>query len=274
MAADKSLTYSMPKVELHAHLSGSLSCKTIEELVRLHRKSFPDEDLPPEADKFKDITDDNCSFDATYAIFRVAQSIVDHPEAVVIATTRVIEEFSAENVKFLELRSTPRSVAGKMTKEEYVESVVDAIEKCSNKLQVIVKYLVSIDRRGTVGDAETAVKLCVDMNKKHPNIVVGIDLSGDARVNDAIDFIPLLKSATDANLRVTAHLAEVPNVEEVFSFLTQSWRPDRLGHATCIHPDFGGDEKLWKTFASLKPPLPVEICLTSNLVFNFKRPNL
>jgi len=267
MATDKSLTYLMPKVELHAHLSGSLSCQTIEEVVQLHRKTFPKEDLPPEADKFKDITDDNCSFDATYAIFRVAQAIVDHPQAVVLATTRVIEEFSAENVKFLELRSTPRAVPGKMSKEDYVESVVAAIEECSKELPVIVKYLVSIDRRGTVDDAEMALKLCVDMNRKYPNVVVGLDLSGDARVNDARDYIPVLKSASDANLRVTVHLAEVPNVDEVSSFLTQNWRPDRLGHATCIHPDFGGDANLWKTFAALNPPLPVEICLTSNLVF-------
>jgi adenosine deaminase len=105
------------------------------------------------------------------------------------------------------------------------------------------------------------------MNRKYPNVVVGLDLSGDARVNDARDYIPVLKSASDANLRVTVHLAEVPNVDEVSSFLTQNWRPDRLGHATCIHPDFGGDANLWKTFAALNPPLPVEICLTSNLVF-------
>ena len=259
-------THSMPKVELHAHLSGSLSCKTIEELIRLHKKTFPDEELPPEADRFKDITEENCSFDATYAIFRVAQSIVDHPAAVSVATTRVIEDFNDDNVKFLELRSTPRAVSGKMTKEEYVESVVDAIEKCSKKLPIIVKYLVSIDRRGNLDDAETALQLCIAMNGKHPNVVVGLDLSGDARVNDARDLMPVLKAASDAGLSVTVHLAEVPNKDEVLAFLTSDWRPDRLGHATCIHPDFGGDDVLWETFASLSPPLPVEICLTSNLV--------
>ena len=153
-----------------------------------------------------------------------------------------------------------------MTKEEYVESVVDAIEKCATKLSITVKYLVSIDRRGGLEDAETALKLCIAMNGKHPNVVVGLDLSGDARVNDARDLLPILKAASDAGLSVTVHLAEVPNNEEVMAFLTSGWRPDRLGHATCIHPDFGGDEVIWETFASLHPPLPVEICLTSNLV--------
>jgi adenosine deaminase len=263
-------THSMPKVELHAHLSGSLSCKTIDELVTLHRKTFPDEVLPSEADKFKDITEENCSFDATYAIFRIAQRIVDHPAAVVLATTRVIEEFAADNVKFLELRSTPRDVPDKMTKVEYIEAVIDAIKGTQSRLSIMTKFLVSIDRRGTVADAENAVRLCLDLHSKHPSIVVGIDLSGDARINDARDFIPVLRRATESGLSVTVHIAEVPNKEEVMAFLATEWRPNRLGHATCIHPDFEGDATLWKTFASLKPPIPVEICLTSNLVFQSK----
>ena len=260
---------SMPKAELHAHLSGSLSCKTVEELIELHRKTFPDEKLPAEADAFKNLTAANASFDATYAIFRVAQSIVDHPAAVELAATRVIEEFRDDGVAFLELRSTPRQIDGKMSKEEYVEAVVSAIKKCNtepNSSTIIVKYLVSIDRRGSVADAEEALKLCLDMKARHSEVVVGLDLSGDARVNHLADFLPVLKSGKDRGLFVTVHLAEVPNVEEISAFFAADFRPDRIGHGSCIHPDFGGDESLWKTFLKFAPPIPVEICLTSNLV--------
>ena len=258
---------SMPKAELHAHLSGSLTCKTIQELVELHRKTFPDEALPAEADVFKNMTEDNKSFDTTYAIFRVAQSIVDHPEAVHLAATRVIEEFCDDNVKFLELRSTPRCVPGRMTKVEYVEAVVAAIRNCTERnLPIVVKYLVSIDRRGSVGDAEEATQLCVEMNVKHPNVVVGIDFSGDARVNNALDYVDVLQSAKKQGLFVTVHLAEVPNEAEVTDFFNSGFRPHRIGHGSCIHPDFGGAESLWNLFSNLEPSLPVEICLTSNLV--------
>ena len=104
------------------------------------------------------------------------------------------------------------------------------------------------------------------MKARHSEVVVGLDLSGDARVNHLADFLPVLKSGKDRGLFVTVHLAEVPNVEEISAFFAADFRPDRIGHGSCIHPDFGGDEGLWKTFLKFAPPIPVEICLTSNLV--------
>jgi adenosine deaminase len=103
------------------------------------------------------------------------------------------------------------------------------------------------------------------MHGKYPSVVVGLDFSGDARVNDAKNYLDVLHSAKDRGLFVTVHLAEVPNVEEVANFLSE-FRPHRVGHGSCIHPDFGGDDQLWKTFVSMQPTIPVEICLTSNLV--------
>ena len=41
----------MPKIELHAHLSGSISKQTVRELIILHRKNYPEEEIPPEVIK-------------------------------------------------------------------------------------------------------------------------------------------------------------------------------------------------------------------------------
>ena len=40
----------LPKIELHAHLNGSLSVSTINSLVQLHKLSFPNEEVPNVSD--------------------------------------------------------------------------------------------------------------------------------------------------------------------------------------------------------------------------------
>ena len=110
----------LPKIELHAHLNGSLSVTTIGKLVRLHKQSYPDEEVPAAAQIFLDPV----GFDDGYAIFKCAQALVDHPEAVKLAASNVLREFAEDNVKYLELRSTPRECPGKMTKREYLMSII------------------------------------------------------------------------------------------------------------------------------------------------------
>ena len=41
----------MPKVELHAHLSGSISKQTVRELINLHQQNYPHESIPPDVIK-------------------------------------------------------------------------------------------------------------------------------------------------------------------------------------------------------------------------------
>jgi len=42
----RSFIKQMPKIELHAHLSGSISKQTVRELITLHQKNYPDEEIP------------------------------------------------------------------------------------------------------------------------------------------------------------------------------------------------------------------------------------
>ena len=62
-------------------------------------------------------------FDAVYATFFASQFLIDHLEAVELATSKVVEEFAADNVIYLELRTTPRHVEGKMDQEQHISKV-------------------------------------------------------------------------------------------------------------------------------------------------------
>ena len=197
------------------------------------------------------------SFDDGYKIFKFAQALVDHPAAVKLATSNVLTEFAEDNVVYLELRSTPRNCAGKMTKKEYVESIVQSIKGQS---AIKATLLVSIDRRKSIEEANENVNLAIELRNKYPDVIVGVDLSGDARVNNLKEYYPSLIKAKENGLKVALHFAEENNPSEIEFVLnscsTGTFKPDRVGHCTHVIPDF------LSSFADLK--IPSEICLSSN----------
>ena len=96
----------------------------------------------------------------------------------------MIHEFAEDNVKYLELRTTPREVASTgMTKESYIEAVLKAIDDCAREnVDSIVRLLLAIDRRNSVEVARNTIDLAEKYAKLSNGVVVGIDLSGDPQV--------------------------------------------------------------------------------------------
>lgn len=100
----------------------------------------------------------------------------------------MISEYAADNVKYLELRSTPKEIPETgMTRELYMRTMIRAARDCENAgLDIIVKLLVSIDRRQGVRVAEIAVELAEKLMHETNGLVLGIDFSGDPKVSRLI----------------------------------------------------------------------------------------
>lgn len=88
-------------------------------------------------------------------------------------------------MKYLELRSTPRDIAKTgMTKQSYIEAVLKAIEDCkSQDLDIVVKFILAIDRRNGVEVAKETLDLAEKYRNISSDTVVGLDLSGDPYVS-------------------------------------------------------------------------------------------
>lgn len=216
------------------------------------------------------------TLDECFELFDVAYKATVNIYSVYKATESVINDFAEDNVIYLELRSTPRSEVD-MTKEDYVEAIVRAIK--DNKNKIIVKLLLSINRKDDIKTSEDTLLLILKMHRKYPDIIKGIDLSGNPKVgffNKA-----LFQTARDAGLKISLHCAEVKNDSEVEDML--NFKPDRIGHATCIHEKYGGNRSLWEKYCKLKIPIGIisnhnfsktnlfifyflECCLTSNVL--------
>ncbi|KAL5004933.1 hypothetical protein ScPMuIL_018389 [Solemya velum] len=249
--------HAIPKIELHAHINGSISTGTMKKLLDRKEKKIL-EHCKTTFEEAERGTLDDC-----FKIFSVIHQISDSTEAAYTITTDVIREFAEDNVKYLELRSTPRDIAKTgMTKQSYIEAVLKAIEDCkSQDLDIVVKFILAIDRRNGVEVAKETLDLAEKYRNISSDTVVGLDLSGDPYAGDARDYIPVFRDAKRRGLKLALHLAEVPNKEETMALLKVL--PDRIGHGTCLHQEAGGSLELVEFVA--KHRIPLELCLTSNV---------
>lgn len=186
-----------------------------------------------------------------FELFKVAHNVTNNPEAVCKATQDVIKEFADDNVIYLELRTTPRQ-ENDMTKKQYIDAVIRGIEICENTVPNInVKLILSLDRKAPVENSSNTLELALEYLRTHPNILKGIDVSGDP--TKGTWFKDLVTEARANKLKVTIHAAEVPNIketEEIIDFV-----PDRIGHGTCIVSEFGGSDELFQKFLESKIPV-------------------
>lgn len=111
-------------------------------------------------------------------------------------THDIIHEFAADNVKYLELRSTPKTIPETgLTPEVYLECMLRAVRDCEEGgVDTVVRILPSIDRRNGVDVAYKTVDLAYKYAQSSNGVVCGIDFSGDPLVSLCIKKIICLGS--------------------------------------------------------------------------------
>ncbi|XP_053318588.1 adenosine deaminase-like protein [Spea bombifrons] len=243
----------LPKVELHAHLNGSISSATMKKLVA-KKPHLQIQNGMTMIDKGQKRTLEEC-----FEMFRIIHQITDTAEDILLVTKDVIKEFADDGVKYLELRSTPRESPTGMTKRMYVETVLEGIKQCKEEeLDIDVRFLMAIDRRGGSTVAMETVKLAEEFFHSTDDLVLGLDLSGDPTVGHGKDFIDPLSEAKRSGLKLALHLSEIPSQQEETALLL-TIPPDRIGHGTFMNnsPDIVETVK--------QKQIPLELCLTSNI---------
>ncbi|KAH7662148.1 adenosine deaminase protein [Dioscorea alata] len=272
------LCRELPKIELHAHLNGSVRDSTLLELAKV----LGDQGAIDFSEVEGLIKRRGRSLKECFRLFDIYHKITTDHATVTRITQEVVEDFAAENVVYLELRTTPKqNKAKEMTKHSYMKAVIDGLTAVdsvevaflpstvnarnltnflpnevtynqTHRKKIFVRLLLSIDRRETTAAAMETVNLALEMKNMG---VIGIDLSGNPEVGEWQTFLPALQYAKLKGLQVTLHCGEVRNNREIHSML--DFYPQRIGHACYL------EEEHWEKLKVSK--IPVEICLTSNL---------
>ncbi|DBA90010.1 TPA: hypothetical protein ACH3X2_004337 [Trebouxia sp. C0005] len=243
---------TLPKIELHAHLNGSIRESTIRELAEK-------QGLSPETLRFLSKTGTR-SLPEGFKLFAVIHTITTTHAILTRITREVVEDCADDNIVHLELRTTPKARPEHgMTKASYCDAVLAGLQQYISTQEstghrpISTGLILSIDRRETAAQAQETVDLAIRLGRHQ---VIGIDLSGDPTLNSWHDWSSALNKARQHGLKITLHAAEVYAPEETEHML--QFRPDRLGHMCCLSPSL--EQQLFST------KIPVELCLSSNVI--------
>jgi adenosine deaminase len=238
----------LPKIELHAHLHGSIRPSTLRALAQ--RKGLT---LPPPNAVPRDVA-------GCFELFRAVHVAIDHRDALKRVVAEVLDDFMGDRVVYLELRTTPRELpADGTSKARYLQLVVSLLTE-HNKINGHVmqaRLLVSVDRGRGVADNAALEDLLRNVHDE-ANVIVGVDFSGNPAGSGRFeDYVPLLEQWKSAGVArsFSVHAAELkdpseteaqcgtdvdggctatPRPHEFDTIL--AFQPQRLGHALHLLP--------------------------------------
>ncbi len=217
--------HQLPKIELHAHLNGCIRESTLLELARernvtlsplLHDLQIGSSSTVPASTENVPTTKINTkqrSLPECFEIFAEIAKCVTDLVALRRITKEALEDFAVHNVKYLELRSTPKILfysdsdcddkgvtRKKATKKDYIDTILRVFEEFENSNsaavatttsantstsqgidigRMIPRYIVSVNRAESIDDAMENAALAIEYKKQNNKYIVGLDLSGN-----------------------------------------------------------------------------------------------
>lgn len=262
---------SLPKIELHAHLSGSVRYSTIirllnQELQSENSKTF-DEKLKSEIQLLEELKNKSSSnrtnhrsLTECFQVFTILHRLLNDLNILKQVTNEILHDFQSDNCVYLELRTTPRNIYDsktntlKVSKKDYLETIINVIENFEKENSMKVRLILSVDRAKGLQEGLENVQLASQFKDRY---VVGIDFSGNPHVNSFKDFETLFQLCKEHELKTTVHIAEIWEDNDK-DFILRQIRPDRIGHSVCLTQE--------EIDFLIKNPIPIEICPTSNLI--------
>lgn len=246
---------SLPKVDLHRHLEGSLRFETIRELARRNGMDLP---ATGELRNLVQVQDDEpFTFENFLSKFTTLRLFYRSPEVITRITREAIEDAAADNVRYLEMRFTPVALsrAEGFPLADVMDWVIEATKQAEEEFNITTRLIASVNRHESPALAAQVSYLAAE--RMQAGIVVGLDLAGDESGFSAEPFAEIFHAAKQNGLGITVHAGEW-NTGENVALAVQLLEADRIGHGIRVLES----EKAIQITKDLKTPF--EVCITSN----------
>jgi adenosine deaminase len=246
---------SLPKVDLHRHLEGSLRLQTMLEVAHEHGMTVPASVV--RLSRLVQVQDEEpLTFENFLGKFNTLRMFYRSPEVINRITREAIEDAAKDNVRYLELRFTPVALsrAERFPLHDVMDWVCASAREGAKKYGIGVRLIASVNRHESVELAEQVIWIAADHTDKG---IVGVDLAGNEAQFPAKPFLSLFKEARQAGLRTTIHAGEWSGPENVREAI-ESFQADRIGHGVRILEDE------YVTKLARDHQTTFEVCMTSN----------
>ncbi len=223
---------SLPKVELHRHLEGSLRLSTMLEVARDFALDLPYKDT----DKMRSLVQvrDGEPFTAPNFLkkFETLRQFYQSAEVIKRFAREAIADAAADNIRYLELRFTPVALTRirGFPLAEATDWVIEAVRHASKEYGVATKLIASVNRHESLDLAEQVTRLAIDRMGKD---IVALDLAGGEADYPGESFASLFREAKEAGLKITAHAGEWGGPENIIMVI-EKLGAQRIGHGVRV----------------------------------------
>jgi aminodeoxyfutalosine deaminase len=239
---------TLPKAELHLHLEGSVDPATLLELKQRHGKDGTLAEVNA-LYRYQDFT-------GFLEAFKALTGDLRGPDDYELITYRLMQKLKAENVLHAEVYvSVGVCLWRKQDFDKIFAGLERGRERGEREFGVSLLWIFDAVRHFGPVEAQHVAELAVRYKDQN---VVGFGIGGDERRAAPELFRDVYAYAREKGLRLTAHAGESAGPESIWGALNLG--AERIGHALSA----GQDQELMEELA--KRQVPVEICISSNLV--------
>ncbi len=245
---------SLPKVDLHRHLEGSLRFETVRELARAQGM-----ELPPTAQLRSMVQvqeNEPLTFENFLSKFTTLRLFYRSQEIISRITREAIADAAADNIRYLELRFTPVALsrAQGFPLARVMDWVIEGAHQAQKDTGVTTRLIASINRHESQA---LAAQVCLLAVERLQAGIVGLDLAGNEAGFPAEPFVEIFRFARQRGLHITIHAGEWgagENVAQAIAMLSA----ERIGHGIRV---IEAPEAL---ALAREQRTVFEVCLTSN----------
>jgi len=273
----KSTIARLPKVDIHRHLEGAIKPETILRVAEKYGIELPAdtvEGLKP----FVCVTDKDKTLGDFLQKFRVLDKVFVNTDAVKEISKQCVLDAHGENVKAMELRFSPQSMAkaGNLSLNQVMDAIIEGVREGESETGMVVGLTTVISRnrglekgqmiedlteeyvkKGLISNREVEMDSADILNRGFAR-VTSIDLACDEANFPAGPYAAVFNESRQEGIHRTLHAGEARGAESVRTAI-EDCHAERIGHGIRSFED----PALVRTL--VEKGIPLEMCPTSNV---------